>query len=128
MSIASITSVSGLARVRQPQGEPYGRARISTGAGVLDTASPGWWAAGAECPVDLGRLDMASAHDCLLAQLYGPRVPPLRRGERGGGYAAGTTILGLSAAVAEACGFGGPDADLLTPGWRQLVAGRRAAA
>jgi hypothetical protein len=87
------------------------------GAEFLGHLDPGWWREGAMLPANLTALDMASPYRCVLAwwaaehlaalPQRGPRqIPPYDRVVR---------VLRLSPRDAEALGFTGVDADLLTP-------------
>jgi hypothetical protein len=106
----------------------YGGVRIVAGARFLGGLDPGWWREDAWLPACLAALDMADPHRCVLAwwaarhlpgaARCGPRqIPP---------YDQARLALCLSSQRAHALGFTGADADLLTPGWRHLVAHLRA--
>jgi len=140
---ASITpmSIRGLARnVRRQDGQMpvgpvvvalpgrYGEDRIAAGARFLDHLDPGWWQEGAWLPADLTALDMANPYRCVLAWWAAWHLPaPPRRGTRRvPPYDRAMLVLGLSSQQAQALGFTGADADLLTPGWRHLITCLRA--
>ena len=106
----------------------YGGDRIVAGARFLGHLDPGWWREGALVPASLTALDMADPYRCVLAwwaaqHLPAPahcgtcQVPPYDRAVR---------ALRLSSQQAQALGFTGADADLLTPGWRHLITHLRA--
>jgi hypothetical protein len=106
----------------------YGADRIVAGARFLGHLDPGWWRAGALLPASLTALDMADPHRCVLAWWAAQHLPaPPRRGTRQlPPYDRAMLALGLSSRQAQALGFTGADADLLTPGWRHLITGLRA--
>lgn len=106
----------------------YGGARIVAGARFLGHLDSGWWREGALLPASLAALDMADPYRCVLAWWAtqhlpasapcGPRqIPP---------YDRARLALSLSSQRAHALGFTGADADLLTPGWRDLITCLRA--
>jgi hypothetical protein len=106
----------------------YAGDRIVAGARFLDYLDPGWWQAGAWLPASLTALDMADPYRCLLAWWAAQHLPaPPRRGPRQvPPYDRAMLALCLSSQQAQALGFTGADADLLTPGWRHLIAHLRA--
>jgi hypothetical protein len=108
---------------------PYGWDRIVAGARFLDRPDPRWWREGACPPIDLAVLDMADPYRCVLAQWAAQHLPaPSRPGSRQvPPYNRAVRALGLSPRQAEALGFTGADAGLLTGGWRHLIATCRAA-
>jgi hypothetical protein len=110
--------------------EVYGWARIWAGSWFLSDFDPGWWGEGGFVPSSLAALDMADPYSCVLAwwaarylpddvgEPQGPRqVPP---------YYHAVRALRLSSLEAEALGFTGVDADVLTAGWRHLITCLRA--
>jgi hypothetical protein len=108
----------------------YGRDRILTGARFLGHLDPGWWREGALLPASLTALDMADPYRCILAWWAARHLPaPSRRGPRQvPPYDRAMLALCLSSKQAQALGFTGADADLLTPGWRHLITNLRASA
>jgi hypothetical protein len=106
----------------------YGGDRIAAGARFLDHLDPGWWREGALLPACLATLDMADPHRCVLACWAAQNLPaPAHRGTRQmPPYDRAKLALCLSSQRAHALGFTGADADLLTPGWRHLIACLRA--
>jgi len=107
----------------------YGADRIVAGARFLGHLDPGWWRDGALLPTSLTSLDMADPYRCVLAWWAARHLPaPLRRGPRQiPPYDRAMLALCLSSAQAQALGFTGADADLLTAGWRHLITCLRAA-
>ena len=101
----------------------YGRDRIIGGARFLSHLDPGWWREGAWLPASLTALDMADPYRCVLAWWAAQHLPaPASRGPRQvPPYDRAMLTLGLSSRQAQALGFTGVDADLLTPGWRHLI-------
>jgi hypothetical protein len=112
--------------------------RVVRGAALLDERMPGW-----EAKIDLDRLDLNSAWDCVLGQLYGQ--------DDRNGYDRGKLMLDMSLPIAADHGFsqfgpgcprtralGDQDRDELlaineayrelTNTWRDLILSRRAAA
>jgi hypothetical protein len=106
----------------------YGGNRIVAGARFLSHLDPGWWREGALLPANLTALDMADPYRCVLAWWAAQRLPaPPRRGTRQvPPYDRAVLALCLSSRQAQALGFTGADADLLTPGWRHLITYLRA--
>jgi hypothetical protein len=106
----------------------YGGDRIVAGARFLGHLDPGWWREGALLPVSLTALDMADPYRCVLAWWAAQHLPaPARRGARQvPPYDRAMLALCLSSRQAQDLGFTGADADLLTPGWRQLITCLRA--
>lgn len=106
----------------------YGGDRIVAGARFLCHLDPGWWREGAVLPVSLTALDMADPYRCVLAWWAARHLPaPPPRGPRQiPPYDRAMLALGLSSAQAQALAFTGVDADLLTPGWRNLITSLRA--
>jgi hypothetical protein len=104
--------------------------RVSRGLAVLDRVDPGWWRPDILGEINLESLRMEDPAMCLLSQRYGlvaARIysdPHHRRNE----YRTGLRLLGVRPDQAMAHGFTGVDADLLTPEWRRVIAGRRARA
>jgi len=107
----------------------YGSDRIVSGARFLGDIDPGWWREGAMLPASLVALDMADPRRCLLAWWAARRLPaPTPGGTRlVSPYDRAVRALSLSARQAQALGFTGVDADLLSPGWRHLITDLRAA-
>jgi hypothetical protein len=113
----------------------YGGGRIVAGARFLVRLDPGWWREDALLPASLAALDMADPHRCVLAWWAARHLPaPAPGGTRQvSPYDRARLALRLSSPRADALGFTGADADLLTPGWRHLITylrasyGRRAA-
>lgn len=107
----------------------YGGDRIVAGARFLGHLDPGWWREGAWLPASLTALDMADPYRCVLAWWAAQHLPaPARPGPRRvPPYDRAMLALGLSSQQAQALGFTGADADLLTPGWRHLITYLRAA-
>jgi hypothetical protein len=101
----------------------YGWDRIVAGAEFLGHLDPGWWREGAMLPANLTALDMASPYRCVLAWWAAEHLaaPPQRGPRQIPPYDRVLRILRLSPRDAEALGFTGVDADLLTPGWRHLI-------
>ena len=108
----------------------YGAGRIVAGARFLGHLDPGWWREGTLLPASLTALDMADPYRCVLAWWAARHLPaPPRRGTRQvPPYDRAMLALGLSSRQAQALGFTGADADLLTPGWRHLITALRACA
>jgi hypothetical protein len=106
----------------------YSGDRIVAGARFLGHLDPGWWREGAWLPVNLTALDMADPYRCVLAWWAAQHLPaPARRGARQvPPYDRAMLALCLSSRQALDLGFTGADADLLTPGWRHLIACLRA--
>ena len=106
----------------------YGGDRIVAGARFLGHLDPGWWREGALLPASLTGLDMADPYRCVLAWWAAQHLPvPPRRGPRQvPPYDRAMLALCLSSRQAQALGFTGADADLLTPGWRHLITCLRA--
>ena len=106
----------------------YGGGRIVAGARFLGDLDPGCWREGALLPANLTALDMANPYRCVLAWWATRHLPaPPRRGTRQlPPYDRAMLALCLSSQQAQALGFTGADADLLTPGWRHLIAYLRA--
>jgi hypothetical protein len=106
----------------------YGGDRIAAGARFLGDFDPGWWWEGAWLPASLTALDMADPYRCVLAWWAAQHLPaPPRRGTRQvPPYNRAMLALCLSSERAQALGFTGADADLLTPGWRHLITYLRA--
>ena len=106
----------------------YGGDRIMAGAQFLGHLDPGWWREGAWLPASLTALDMADPYRCVLAWWAAHHLPaPPRGGTRQlPPYDRAMLALGLSSQRAQALGFTGADADLLTPGWRHLITDLRA--
>ena len=106
----------------------YGGDRIVPGARFLGDLDPGWWREGALLPANLTALDMADPYRCVLAWWATRHLPaPPRRGARQlPPYDRAMLALCLSSQQAQALGFTGADADLLTPGWRHLITHLRA--
>ena len=106
----------------------YGGDRIVAGARFLGRLDPGWWQEGALLPASLAALDMADPYRCVLAWWAAQHLPaPSRSGARHAPpYDRAVRALCLSPRQAEALGFTGVDADLLTPGWRHLITYLRA--
>lgn len=106
----------------------YGWDRIVAGARFLGHIDPGWWREGAALPANLTALDMANPYRCVLAWWAARHLPaPPQRGTRQiPPYDRAVRVLRLSSGDAEALGFTGVDADLLTPGWRHLITCLRA--
>jgi hypothetical protein len=106
----------------------YGWARIWAGSWFLSDLDPYWWREGGFVPATLGALDMADPRRCMLAWWavrYLPDPPP--RGPRQvPPYDRAVRALHLSSMRAQALGFTGVDADLLTAGWRHLITCLRA--
>jgi hypothetical protein len=98
------------------------------GARFLSHLDPGWWREGALLPASLTALDIADPYRCVLAWWATRHLPaPARCGTRQlPPYDRAMLALGLSSQQAQALGFTGADADLLTPGWRQLITYLRA--
>jgi hypothetical protein len=114
-----------------PAAAPPGRHgwdRIVAGAEFLGRLDPGWWREGAMLPANLAALDMASPYRCVLAWWAAQHLPaPPQRGRRQiPPYDRVLRVLRLSPRDAEALGFTGVDADLLTSGWRHLITCLRA--
>jgi len=107
----------------------YGGDRIMAGARFLGHLDPGWWREGALLPASLNALDMADPYRCVLAWWAACHLPaPMRCGPRQlPPYDRAMLALCLSSAQAQALGFTGADADLLTPEWRHLITCLRAA-
>ena len=101
----------------------YGGDRIAAGARFLGHLDPGWWREGALLPASLAALDMADPYRCVLAWWATRHLPaPAHCGTRQiPPYDRARLALCLSSQRAQALGFTGADADLLTPGWRHLV-------
>ena len=100
----------------------YGWDRIVAGARFLSDLDPGWWRQGAVLPASLAALDMADPYRCVLAWWAARRLPAPPRGPRQAApYDRAVCALGLSSQQAQALGFTGVDADLLTAGWRHLI-------
>ena len=95
---------------------------------VLGHLDPGWWREGALLPSSLATLDMADPYRCVLGWWAAQHLPaPPRRGPRQvPPYDRAMLALGLPSQQAQALGFTGGDADLLTPGWRHLITYLRA--
>jgi len=109
-----------------PPGQ-YGGVRIVAGARFLGHLDPGWWRKGALLPASLTALDMADPYRCVLAWWAVRHLPaPPRRTRQIPPYDRAMLALCLSSAQAQALGFTGADADLLTPGWRHLITCLRA--
>jgi hypothetical protein len=106
----------------------YGGDRIVAGARFLGHLDPGWWREGTLLPASLTALDMADPYRCVLAWWAAQHLPaPPRRGPRQvPPYDRAMLALCLSSRQAQALGFTGADADLLTSGWRHLVTDLRA--
>jgi hypothetical protein len=106
----------------------YGGDRIVAGARFLSHLDPGWWRKGALLPASLTALDIADPYRCVLAWWAAQHLPaPPRCGKRQPPpYDRAMRALGLSSQQAQALGFTGVDADLLTPGWRSLITYMRA--
>jgi hypothetical protein len=106
----------------------YGGDRIVAGARFLGHLDPGWWREGALLPASLTGLDMADPYRCVLAWWAAQHLPaPPQRGPRQvPPYDRAMLALCLSSRQAQALGFTGADADLLTPGWRHLITYLRA--
>jgi hypothetical protein len=106
----------------------YGGDRIVAGARFLGHLDPGWWREGAMLPASLTALDMADPYRCVLAWWAAQHLPaPTRCGPRQiPPYDRAMLALCLSCRQAQALGFTGADADLLTPGWRHLITYLRA--
>ena len=106
----------------------YGGDRIVAGARFLGHLDPGWWREDAWLPASLTALDMADPYRCVLAWWAAQHLPaPPRRGPRQvPPYDRAMLALCLSSRQAQALGFTGADADLLTPGWRHLITCLRA--
>jgi hypothetical protein len=106
----------------------YGGDRIVAGARFLSRLDPGWWREGAWLPAALTALDVADPYRCVLAWWAAQHLPaPPRGGARQlPPYDRAMLALGLSYRQAQALGFTGADADLLTPGWRHLITYLRA--
>jgi hypothetical protein len=118
------------ARGASPAAPPgrHGWDRIVAGAEFLGRLDPGWWREGAMLPANLAALDMASPYRCVLAWWAAQYLPaPPQRGPRQiPPYDRVLRVLRLSPRDAEALGFTGVDADLLTSGWRHLITCLRA--
>lgn len=101
----------------------YGGDRIVAGARFLGHLDPGWWRVGALLPPSLTALDMADPYRCVLAWWAARHLPfAARRDQRQvPPYDRAMRALCLSHQQAQALGFTGADADLLTPGWRHLI-------
>ena len=82
---------------------------VERGAALLDEKMPGW-----ESRIDVQRLNIASANDCIIGQLYGR-------------YWLGCDSLDLNYFGGAALGFFGTiiQMDVLTEAWRRLIAERR---
>src|SRR5215469_14487942 len=106
----------------------YAGDRIVAGARFLNCLDPGWWREGAFLPASLTALDMADPYRCVLAWWAVRHLPaPPRSGPRQvPPYDRAMLALCLSTQQAQALGFTGADADLLTPGWRHLITCLRA--
>jgi hypothetical protein len=105
----------------------YGWDRIVAGARFLSDLDPGWWREDALPPASLAALDMADPYRCVLAWWAAQRLPAPPRGPRQvAPYDRAVRALRLSSQQAQALGFTGVDADLLTPGWRHLITCLRA--
>lgn len=121
-----------LALRQVPKARPrvYGGDRIVAGARFLAALDPGWWQAGALLPASLTALDIADPYRCVLASWAAQHLPAhSRRGARQiTPYDRARLALRLSPRQAQALGFTGIDADLLTPGWRRLISDLRAPA
>ena len=105
----------------------YGWDRILAGARFLSDLDPGWWREDALPATSLAALDMADPYRCVLAWWAAQRLPAPPRGPRQvAPYHRAVRALGLSSQQAQALGFTGVDADLLTPGWRYLITCLRA--
>jgi hypothetical protein len=106
----------------------YGGDRIVAGARFLGRLDPGWWQEGALLPASLAALDMADPYRCVLAWWAAQRLraPPRRGTRQVPPYDRAVLALCLSSRQAQALGFTGADADLLTPGWRHLITYLRA--
>ena len=110
--------------------EVYGWARIWAGSWFLSDLDPYWWVDGGFVPASLAALDMADPYRCVLAW-WAARYLPDDVGERQGPgrvppYDRAVRALHLSSLEAEALGFTGVDADVLTAGWRHLITCLRA--
>ena len=101
----------------------YGGDRIMAGARFLARLDPGWWREGALLPASLTALDMADPYRCVLAWWAAQHLPAPPRSFRREvpPYDRAMLALCLSCQQAQALGFTGADADLLTPGWRRLI-------
>ena len=106
----------------------YGGDRIAGGSRFLGELDPGWWREGALLPACLAALDMADPYRCVLAWWAARNLPAPARYGTGQipPYDRAKLALCLSSERAHALGFTGADADLLTPGWRHLIASLRA--
>lgn len=105
--------------------------RTERGAAFLDEKHPGWWQR-----IDLGALDIASRCGCIVGQLAGLTND---RGlayewaikEVGVGY-RDEVLMGFEARATRELGAHNEAIDAeyaaLTEAWRDLIAGRRAAA
>lgn len=91
--------------------------RVDRGAALLDEKRPGWWR-----HIDLDRLDIASACDCVVGQLgdgfyLGFVVDELDL--------HGTDDEALYGLTRESPGLGGKEYGILTAAWRDLICKRR---
>ena len=83
--------------------------RLKRGAALLDAKRPGWWR-----EIDLGRLDIESACNCIIGQL--------------GSYMETARSLGLYISLDDWLhGFEGGEYPELTDAWRDLIQQRRLA-
>lgn len=93
--------------------------RVAAGAAYLDQHQPGW-----DAQIDLDRLNISSACDCVLGQLYGQylRAPLFDNAESGSDCVDRAAPLGFA--------FHYPDERrsraALTAAWHELIETRRA--
>jgi hypothetical protein len=101
----------------------HGWGRVVAGARFLGDLEPDWWREGALLPASLAALNMADPYRCVLAWWAAQHLPaPSQREARQvPPYDRAVRALCLSPRQAEALGFTGVDADLLTPAWRDLI-------